>query len=264
MEGPKVASPWNEHLFKVDEKSPALSEEDKESFHTKTAQGLFLCKRARPDISPAIAYFTTRVRNPNEDDRRKLSRMMKFLKQTAKDKLTLRSDGSRNLHWHVDASFAVHHDFRSHTGSTLTMGEGVPVHKSNKQGMNTQSSTESEVVAADETVGPMLWTALFLEAQGYHIKKNILYQDNKSAMLLEKNGQKSAGKRSRHLNIRFFFVTDQAAKHRISIEYCPTDEMIADYMTKPLHGKKFQQFRKAIMNLPTHAQLMMVAVTAMS
>ncbi len=143
--------------------------------------------------------------------------MMKFLKQTVKDILTLKADGLRSLKWHVDASFAVHPDFRSHTGATMTMGEGVPVHRSNKQGMNTRSSTEAEVVAADEAVGPMLWTALFLEAQGYSIRENILYQDNQSAMLLEKNGRRSAGKRSRHLNIRFFFVTDQVEKGRISI-----------------------------------------------
>ena len=64
---------------------------------------------------------------------------------------------------------------------------------SRKQGMNTRSSTEAEVVAADEVVGPMIWTKLFLEAQGYPIEENILYQDNRSTMLLEGNGRKSAG-----------------------------------------------------------------------
>ena len=80
-------------------------------------------------------------------------------------------------------------------------------------------------MAADEVVGPMLWTKLFLEAQGYPIAKNVLLQDNRSAMLLKENGRKSAGKRSRHLNIRFLFVTDQRAKGNISVEYCPTDLM---------------------------------------
>jgi hypothetical protein len=85
LEGTKVASPWNENLFKVQESSPLLDETSRELFHTTTAQGLFLCKRARPDISPAIAYLTTRVMHPNEDDLQKLTRMMKFLKQTIKD-----------------------------------------------------------------------------------------------------------------------------------------------------------------------------------
>ena len=257
LQGPAVKSPWNENLFKVHDKSPKLDQQRAELFHTVTAQGLFACKRARPDISPAIAYLTTRVREPNEDDWDKLSRMMKFLKQTSKDRLTLRADGTGVLKWYVDASFAVHPDYRSHTGAVMTMGEGAVISLSKKQSMNTRSSTESEVVSADEVVGPMVWARLFLEAQAFEVKKNLLYQDNRSAMLLESNGRKSAGKRSRHLNIRLFFVTDQKAKGNIDIEYCPTDLMIGDYMTKPTHGKKFTGFRQQIMNLPLAAQMFM-------
>ena len=257
LDGAKVASPCNENLFKVHDASPNLPKELAEQFHTTTAQGLFVCKHGRPDISPAIAYLTTRVRKPNQDDWNKLVRMMKFLKQTVKDHLTLKADGSKTLKWHVDASFAVHPDFRSHTGATMTMGKGAVTSVSRKQGLNTRSSTEAEVVAADEIVGSMLWSKLFLEAQGYGVQDNILFQDNKSAMLLESNGRKSAGKRSRHLNIRLFFVTDQVAKKNISIQFCPTDQMNGDYMTKPLHGQKFKYFRQEIMNLPIAAQLMM-------
>jgi hypothetical protein len=119
--------------------------------------------------------------------------------------------------------------------------------------------TEAELVAADEVVGPMIWTKNFLEAQGYPLKENILFQDNKSTMLLEANGHASIGKQSRHLNIPLFFVTDQKAKGYIDIQYCPTDLMKGDYMTKPLQGKKFVRFRSQIMNLPVHAQLFMAA-----
>jgi hypothetical protein len=258
MKGPTVASPWNENLFKVDESSPTLSKEMAELFHTITAQGLFACKRGRPDISPAVAYLTTRVHKPNHDDWLKLTRMMKYLRQTKDDCLTLRVDGSKKIKWYVDASFAVHPDFRSHTGAVMTMGSGAITSISRKQSLNSRSSTEAEVIAADDAVGPALWTKLFLDAQGYGVKENILFQDNKSAMLLEKNGRKSAGKRSRHLNIRFFFIKDQQEKGHIKISYCPTEEMVGDFMTKPLHGSKFQYFRQKIMNLPMPAQLMML------
>ena len=86
-----------------------------------------------------------------------------------------------------------------------------------------------------------------IEAQGYEVTKNILYQDNKSSILLETNGRKSVGKRSRHLNVRYFFVTDQVEKGNLEIEYCPTDKMIGDFMTKPTQGKKFIEFRKDIL-----------------
>ena len=61
---------------------------------------------------------------------------------------------------------------------------------SKKQKMNTKSSTEAELIRADDTMPQMLWTRYFLEAQGYGIDENILYQDNMSAMLLEKNRKK--------------------------------------------------------------------------
>ena len=141
----------------------------------------------------------------------------------------------------------------------MTVGDGAITSISCEQGTNNRSSTEAEVVAADETVGPASWTKLFPEAQAHPMAKNVLLQDNRSAMLLKENGRKSAGKRSRHLNIRFLFVTDQRAKGNISIEHCPTDPMKGDHMTKPLHGKKFAGFRQEIMNLPMAAQLMIVA-----
>ena len=70
-----------------------------------------------------------------------------------------------------------------------------------------------------------------------------------SSILLEKNGRKSAGQRSRAINIRYFFVSDQVEKGNLDIEYCPTDDMTADFMTKPLQGEKFLKFRAEVMGL---------------
>ena len=86
-----------------------------------------------------------------------------------------------------------------------------------------------------------------MEAQGIEVKRNILYQDNKSAILLENNDKKSSSKRTRAMNICYFFVTDQVSKGNLEIEYCPTENMIGDFMTKPLQGKLFEKFRKLIM-----------------
>jgi hypothetical protein len=68
-------------------------------------------------------------------------------------------------------------------------------------------------------------------------------------MKLEQNGKESSGKRTRHFDIKYFYVTDLVGRKEVTIEYCPTDEMIADYMTKPLVGSKFKLFRDLIMNL---------------
>ena len=151
-------------------------------------------------------------------------------------------------HW-ADIAFTVHPDFRSHTGSITTLGKDSIASMSRKQKLNTRSTAEAELVGANDAITQVLWTKLFMEAQGYQINKNILYQDNKSTILLEENGKKSSGKRTRHLNIRRFFLTDQVEKNKVNIEYCPTENMIAEYMSKPLQEKKLKEFRKQILNM---------------
>ena len=88
-----------------------------------------------------------------------------------------------------------------------------------------------------------------MQAQGYEVQDNVLYQDNKSAMLLAKNGKASSTKRTKHINIRYFFVTDRVAKGDVTIEWCPTADMVGDYMTKPLQGATFKKFRDLIMGV---------------
>ena len=67
--------------------------------------------------------------------------------------------------------------------------------------------------------------------------------------MLESNGKRSTGKRSRALNVRYFFLTDQVKKGNLSIEYCPTDVMWADFMIKPLQEEKFRKFWDEILGI---------------
>ena len=104
-------------------------------------------------------------------------------------------------------------------------------------------------MAVDDCMSQVLWTKYFLEDQGYPTKATVILQDNSSAIKLEKNGHKSMGQRSRHINIRYFFITDQIKKGNVTVEYCPTDDMEGDYMTKPCQGSKFSKHRTSLMNV---------------
>ena len=84
------------------------------------------------------------------------------------------------------------------------MGRGFPITASKKQKLNTRSSTESEVVGVDDFMPGILWKRIFMKAQDYDVVENIIFQDNKSAILLEKNGKTSSGKRAKHISIRYF------------------------------------------------------------
>ena len=244
----KYKSQAGESLFCTNTTSEKLPKEKAEAFHTTVAQALFVSKRSCPDIQTIVAYLCTRIREPTKEDANKLHRMMCYLAHTPDQVLTLEADNEFVLKCWVDAAYAVHNDMRSHTGAMMSIGKGALQSKSTKQKINTRSSTESELVATDDMISQILWTKNFLEAQGYPIRKTIVYQDNKSTILLQKNGRASAGKRSRHLKIKYFFITDQVSNGKIEIEYCPTDDMTADFFTKPLHGSKFEKFKKEIMN----------------
>ena len=118
---------------------------------------------------------------------------------------------------------------------------------STKQKLNTRSSTESELVGVDDMMPIIIWTRHFLLSQGYGIVENLLLQDNRSSILMERNGRASSSKRTRHINIRYFFVCDRVNMKEISLQWCPTKEMIADFWTKPLQGSHFRKLRDYIM-----------------
>jgi hypothetical protein len=122
--------------------------------------------------------------------------------------LILGADNEGMLMWYVDALFAVHPKMRGHTGGGMTVGRGFPISVSTKQKLNTKSSTENELVGVEDMVLIILWTHYFLLSQGYGVIENLLLQDNKSSILLERNGKASSGKRTRHINICYFFITD--------------------------------------------------------
>jgi hypothetical protein len=119
-----ATTPAATHLYDVNPDAEKLEQKKAELFHTLTAKLLFLSKRARPDLQQAVGFLTTRVKQPDVDDWKKLNRVMKYLRGTKDLKLTLEADNTHVIKWWVDAAFAVHGDMRSQTGMTMSMGKG--------------------------------------------------------------------------------------------------------------------------------------------
>jgi hypothetical protein len=108
--------------------------------------------------------------------------------------------------------------------------------------LNTQSSTRAELVRIDYMMSKVLWTQYFLKTQGYDMPPAVIYQDNKSTMLLAKNGTWSRTNRTRHIDVQYSFIADRIAKQEVTIKYCPTSNMMSDLLTKPLQGSVFCKF----------------------
>jgi hypothetical protein len=240
------STPAGDRLFQVrpPDEAKNLPEEQARAFHHTTPQ-LFFLSRVRHDIQTTVAFLTTRVKKPDNDDWGKLNRFLKYLHSTH----SLRNSLS-NIVWYVDASHQLHDDCKGHTGSILTFGRGATTSSSTKHKVPAKSSCEIEIIGLYDKISDVLWTRQFLEAQGYKIKTNIVYQDNMSTLSLAKNGYVSSSKRTKHIKAKYFFVRHYHNAGKIDLQYCPTEQMWADVLTKPLQGAKFRLMRAFLMNCP--------------
>jgi hypothetical protein len=242
-----ATTPAKKDLFETNDNSELLVKEKAELFHSVVAKLLYISKRGRIDIQLAVAFLCTRVSCCTETDWTKLKRVLQYLYGTVNDCLTLGADCLTVLKTWVDAAYGVHQDMKSHTGGVISLGRGAIMCKSAKQKLNTKSSTEAELVGASDYLPNTIWAKMFLGAQGYIVKENIFAQDNQSAMKLEINGRASCGQKSRHIDIRYFFMKDRIKSEGINIVYCPTEQMLADFFTKPLQGSLFNKFKRVLM-----------------
>lgn len=130
-----------------------------------------------------MAFLTMRVSESNEDYWRKSKRALQYLWGTIDMKLTLSAHDVLKAKSWLDISYRIYDDCKSHTGGAMSWGT-----KWKKQNLNTKNSTEREIVGLSNYLPNVIWARKFLEVQGYILNKNIVCQDNMSAMKLAKNG----------------------------------------------------------------------------
>jgi len=174
---------------------------------------------------------------------------MKYIRGTRTLPLILSANGSGILKWWIHSAFAIHPNMRGHSGGCFSLGRRFSIMGCTKQKLNTRTSTDTEVVGVDDYMPAVCWTRYFMDGQGYQINNNVVFQDNKSSMLLEKNGKASSSKRTKHINIQYFFITDRISQGEVTIKWCPIGDIIGDYAAKLLQGALFRKFRDQIMGV---------------
>jgi hypothetical protein len=204
-------------------------------------------KRVILDLETSVSFLMKRMSKSTNEDWNKLKHVLDFVKKTKSDERTIGAETLSQIWNFIDASHAVHENMRSHTGGLMSMGLGLIHGKSCSQTMNTKSTTESELVGVSEYLPYNVWFCNFMEEQGYQIKENILYQDNKSAILMEINGRNLCTVSSSNVNVRYFWVKDRVDQGKIKVWYLPTHLMLANFYTKHLMGKLFETMREYIM-----------------
>ena len=165
---------------------------------------MFYAIRVRPDILCTVNFLSTRTRlgTATQDDKEKLIRLLKYIKQTSADKIILGGDTKNNIRIfaYADASYGVHMDGKSHTGLVITLGRGPIYVKSGKQKCVTKSSCEAKIIASSDIAATVKWLIdLLVELLGPR-QPPVLMEDNKAAIQQATNGASTAD-RSRHVHI---------------------------------------------------------------
>jgi hypothetical protein len=233
------STPATSELFETNGDLQEICKMRKVKFHTLVAKLLYLSKRVRPDIQVAVMYLCTRVRCPNEQDIKKLERVMQYINGTKEFGLTLKCDGPLRIIGFIDAAYGCHVDGKSHSGAVVQLCGCCVMAISRKQKIVSKSSTEAELIALSDLCSIVELCNDFMNEQGYDdADVPLIWQDNQSTISMVKTG--GGATRTKHLRVRQNLVRERIENGNIVVEYMPTLGMIADVLTKPLQGALFR------------------------
>lgn len=215
------------------------------------AKLLYIGTRVRPEILLTVNYLSTRVNKFTEGDWSKAMRCLEYLNSDPALGLKLRVGERFEINLYADASYGLHADGKSHSGAVVRIGGATVYCKSTKQRIVTKSTTEAELVCASDMICYGIGAMDFLNRQGYdNVKSVTLHQDNTSTIKLIETG-KSTHQRTRHINIRYFFIKEMIEERRVELVHTRTDQMLADILTKPLQGALFMRLRNWLLGYET-------------
>ena len=202
----------------------------------------------RPDIAYAVAALAQHSSNPGMAHWSAARRIVQYLIDTSHYKLRLGGGDRMNVQIFSDADWAGQSDDgRSMTGGVLMFCGGAIAWSSRRQSTVALSSMESEFIALVSATSDARWIQQLLQEIGMSDKLPIpIFVDNKAVIDYCKNECNSS--RTRHFNIKYHFVRDEVAQKRIELEWIPTENQIADIMTKPLDRPLFYKQMKQLMD----------------
>ena len=196
----------------------------------------------RPDITYAVTVLSKFSSNAGLAHWNALKRVFAYLQGT-KDLWLSYGNSNTELLGYADADGSMHEDRKAISGYAFMLFGGAVSWSSKKQEIVALSTTEAEYVAATHATKELLWLrSLITEIFEFMTNKDTrtLYSDNQSAIALTKDHQFHA--RTKHIDIRFHFIRWVISEGKLKLIYCPTEDMIADTLTKALPSGKVKHF----------------------
>ena len=217
---------------------------NKQGYQSAIGCLIYLSVATRPDIAVAVNCLSQFMCNPSKDHWTGVKRILRYLKGTVDYALTFKAaDADVVLKGFTDADWAGDISTRKSTsGYVFKICGGFISWRSNKQSTVALSTTEAEYIALTSAAQEAVWLRALLKDLGFEQESpTVISEDNQSAIAIAKNYKVTA--RTKHIDVRYHFIKELIDKYFITILYCPTEEMIADIMTKGLVKQKFDYFR---------------------
>jgi len=210
----------------------------------------YISDRTRPDILTAVGEISSNGSPHPSDKHMDVARnILRYVKSTVNDKLTLGGSGPIILKAYSDASYITTGKCKSRLGGCLFLGDDSGAIQSFSRNDSTisHSSCEAEIKAIDLVIKSVLHVRDLLDFLGEKQEENtIIYTDSKSSIDLLST-LKSHGN-TNHINLRIHFIRETINNNKISLRFIGGTENPADGLTKPLEGAKFQEFKSRLLN----------------
>ena len=233
-----------------------VSDEDRSLYRSLIGSIGFAATTVRYDIAYAVSTLSRYLMKPNRKVIEAAKRVVRYLLRTKEFKITwsmnpnvIDEDRINTLWGAVDASFGSDPiTRRSHSGYVIFNNGGAISWKSGLQKMVTLSSCESEYIGLCSAVVEICYLRQLAEELGRKQKEGtVLWEDNKSCIILAE-GETSGGGRSKHIDIKFRFITEKIKSGKVRVRYIPTSWNYADLMTKPLAKVQFARILDLCVN----------------
>jgi hypothetical protein len=226
-------------LFKEHPESPPI---DQKTYLSYLMSLMYLATNTRPDILLPVSVLATRASKPNEGDLKQVFQVARYINGTKDLGIVMSPNKDMQLTVYADASHGIHDNTvlgqrKGHGGYVMHLGGSHVVSKSNKMKIVTDSSTSSELYQLHLAVKEAQWAKGLLGELGIAQHPVTIYQDNKSTITIAERipGHKGATK---HIQVKFFYIHEAISSQDIRIEYKPTQDMLADFYTKPQQSIK--------------------------
>ena len=194
---------------------------------------MYLMVGTRPDLAYSVSVLSRTLDCSTEDDVVKLKRVLRYIAGTCDLGIVYRPCGSGKLECYSDADFGgCNKTGWSTSGVAVTYTGGVIPWLSQRQAMTATSTTEAELVAANDAVKEIIWLGRLFQDMGWQRQVPILQVDNQATVRLAQNAE--FHHRTKHIKIKYFFVREKVMEGELNIQHIPTNNQVADLFTKPL------------------------------